>query len=62
MFLVVSSFELVEVLEGHRLEDGVDGMRVEALADAGFSMLLTFYLDIRCKGVQFLINVESYPY
>ena len=32
--LVVRAFEVVEVLEGDLLEDGVDGLRVEALADA----------------------------
>jgi hypothetical protein len=32
--LVVRTFEVVEVLEGDLLEDGVDGLRVEALADA----------------------------
>jgi hypothetical protein len=31
--LVVRTFEVVEVLEGNLLEDGVDGLRVEALAD-----------------------------
>ncbi|NMC05831.1 MAG: hypothetical protein GYA24_11495 [Candidatus Lokiarchaeota archaeon] len=31
--LVVGAFEVVEVLEGDLLEDGVDGLRVEALAD-----------------------------
>nr|MDO8087924.1 hypothetical protein [Candidatus Sigynarchaeum springense] len=31
--LVVRAFEVVEVLEGDLLEDGVDGLRVEALAD-----------------------------
>ena len=31
--LVVRAFKVVEVLEGDLLEDGVDGLRVEALAD-----------------------------
>ena len=31
--LVVRAFEVVEVLEGDLLEDGVDGLRVEALID-----------------------------
>jgi hypothetical protein len=31
--LVVRAFQVVEVLEGDLLEDGVDGLRVEALAD-----------------------------
>ena len=31
--LVVRAFEVVQVLEGDLLEDGVDGLRVEALAD-----------------------------
>ncbi len=31
--LVVRAFEVVEVLEGNLLQDGVDGLRVEALAD-----------------------------
>jgi hypothetical protein len=31
--LVVRAFEVVEVLEGDLLEDGVDGLRVEALAN-----------------------------
>ncbi|MBN2153143.1 MAG: hypothetical protein JW839_16945, partial [Candidatus Lokiarchaeota archaeon] len=30
---VVRAFEVVQVLEGDLLEDGVDGLRVEALAD-----------------------------
>ena len=30
--LVVRAFEVIEVLEGDLLEDGVDGLRVEALA------------------------------
>jgi hypothetical protein len=31
--LVVRAFQVVEMLEGDLLQDGVDGLRVEALAD-----------------------------
>jgi hypothetical protein len=31
--LVVGAFEVIEMLEGDLLEDGVDGLGVEALAD-----------------------------
>nr|MDO8087929.1 hypothetical protein [Candidatus Sigynarchaeum springense]MDO8117139.1 hypothetical protein [Candidatus Sigynarchaeota archaeon] len=31
--LVARAFEVIEVLEGDLLEDRVDGLRVEALAD-----------------------------
>jgi hypothetical protein len=31
--LVIRAFEVVEVLEGHLLQDGVDDLRVEALTD-----------------------------
>jgi hypothetical protein len=33
ILLVVRAFEVVQVLEGDLLQDGVDGLRVEALAD-----------------------------
>ena len=37
--LVVRAFEVVEVLEGDLLEDGVDGLRVEALANVLYKVL-----------------------